>query len=874
MAKVTNLTIAKQNNSNTYFASWSFNEASKNTTTTSSTTFKAGDWVKIKSGAKYYNGVSIPSWVMSDTWRLTEVNGNRAVLGKNASGSHNICSPINTRDITKSGSSSGSGSTTVTVNTLDHFVANWYYTTGNGSSFFGGSANVEYWKPKNFTFSPPENAATVSVSVKPVAKTHKVNGKDVAYWSGTSVQYKLNITELPPEIPPVPTVTIEKYKVTSDNVGNYKLTASLNNIEDARSDKIEFWVYSGNTKKYAGTVNVSTARASYSVTVAVGSDYRVKCRAINMVGSTQRYSNWSEFSSSVKTAPAKPEKYNSIRALSSTSVALDWSGVSNATKYNVQYTKNKMYFDSNTSEVQTVTLDATEGWSHAEITNLETGKEWFFRVNAENDQGASYWMDPISIVIGKKPGPPTTWSSTTTAITGEPLTLYWAHNAEDGSTQTYAELELIFKLNDDDPGVKETHTIKNENIDNEDEKDKTLFYSVDTTEYDEGSKIEWRVRTAGATKEYGDWSIQRTVDIYAKPTLALSMTDVDSTAIETLVSFPFYISALAGPSTQAPIGYHLSVVSNETYNTVDYIGNPRIVNTGEVLYSKYFDITEPLLVEMSPGNLDLENGINYTINCTVSMNSGLTAEDTLNFNVSWTDEQYEPDAEIGIDTDVYSATITPYCKDEEGLLLDDILLSVYRREFDGSFTEIERNIENNMSTTIIDPHPSLDYARYRIVVTSKTTGAVSFYDVPGYPVNCTSVIIQWNEEWSNFDPSAEDELQEPPWVGSLLKLPYNIDISDSNDIDVSLVEYIGRSHPVSYYGTHIGTKSTWNMDIPKDDIDTIYALRRLAKYTGDVYVREPSGSGYWASISVSFSKKHCVLTIPITLSITRVEGGI
>ena len=43
---------------------------------------------------------------------------------------------------------------------------------------------------------------------------------------------------------------------------------------------------------------------------------------------------------------------------------------------------------------------------------------------------------------------------------------------------------------------------------------------------------------------------------------------------------------------------------------------------------------------------------------------------------------------------------------------------------------------------------------------------------------------------------------------------------------------------------------------------------------GDVYVREPSGSGYWANVSVSFSQTHCETVIPVTLNITRVEGGI
>ena len=107
----------------------------------------------------------------------------------------------------------------------------------------------------------------------------------------------------------------------------------------------------------------------------------------------------------------------------------------------------------------------------------------------------------------------------------------------------------------------------------------------------------------------------------------------------------------------------------------------------------------------------------------------------------------------------------------------------------------------------------------------------------------------------------------------MLRLPYNVDVADSHDPDVALVEYIGRKHPVSYYGTQLGESATWNTEIEKDDRDTLYAIRRLAVYSGDVYVREPSGSGYWAHITVSFSQKHRELTIPITLNIKRVEGG-
>ena len=108
----------------------------------------------------------------------------------------------------------------------------------------------------------------------------------------------------------------------------------------------------------------------------------------------------------------------------------------------------------------------------------------------------------------------------------------------------------------------------------------------------------------------------------------------------------------------------------------------------------------------------------------------------------------------------------------------------------------------------------------------------------------------------------------------MLKIPYNIDVSDDHKPDASLVKYIGRERPVSYYGTQLGETSTWNMEIPKHDTDTLYALRRLARYMGDVYVREPSGSGYWANITISYSQTHQKLTIPITINITRVEGGV
>jgi hypothetical protein len=272
--------------------------------------------------------------------------------------------------------------------------------------------------------------------------------------------------------------------------------------------------------------------------------------------------------------------------------------------------------------------------------------------------------------------------------------------------------------------------------------------------------------------------------------------------------------------------------------------------------------------------MSLENNVTYTLVVTVAMDSGLSAKASLEFTVQWTVDEYVPDAEIGIDKDSLSAYIRPYCEDDNGNLAPGVVLSVYRRDYDGGFTEIASGIINGGNTYITDPHPSLNLARYRIVATSVETGHVEFYDVPGYPVNEKGIVIQWDEAWTSFNTTTEDVLDQHPWAGSMLKLQYNVDISEANKPDVALVEYIGRKHPVTYYGTQRGKSATWNVTIPKSDAETLHALRRLADWMGDVYVREPSGSGFWANVTISFSKNHKETTIPVTINVTRVEGGV
>lgn len=834
-------------------------------------------------------------------------------------------------------------------NTKEYKVK-WLYATGDGVGFVGKNETVTV---KQSIFSAPENATSVMFSVKPISKTYKdKKGKEIKYWTVDWSSQKKQYFEDPPGVPPVPTEANFTFK-------DLKLTITLNNISGLKADTILFQIAKKDGKVVQnGKAKIANGKVSYTVTLTAGNTYRVRVRSSK--GSLQ--SDWSEYSSDIFTSPAASDGIYLLYALSDTSVHVNWYNVSGVDSYEVQYTANKRFFDSNPSGVQSVTIESVVG--HAEITGLISGQQYFFRVRSikgTGDNSKSSWSEIKSITLGTKPAAPTTWSSTTTAKVGDTLNLYWIHNAEDGSRLTKSQLELIID------GVTQTKTITygtcdtadnvttkkvslngftltsgavvkvymtytntgtsiKLNVNNTGEKNivagdvGSLYwpagalvtftysgsnwvlsevgstgsaesYSIDTSKYTEGTTIQWRVKTAGMLKAsnntyvYSDWSVQRTIDVYAPPTVSVNVTDHTGDTIEELTAFPFNIAINSGPNTQTPLGYFVSITANEAYEDVDEMGNSIFIGAGSEVFYRYIESSSrQLSLPVSAGDINLKNNIHYTVKVTVGMNSGLSGESSEEFTVSLEMPEYWPDAEIIYDEETFTTSIRPYCESENGALIEGILLSVYRREFDGTFTELASDIDNASRTYVTDPHPSLDYARYRIVATDPSSGAISYYDVPGYPINEKSVIIQWDEQWQDYDLLSDktyeingitylDDTDQQPWSGSLIKLPYNIDISDDNQVDVSLVKYIGRKHPVSYYGTQLGSTSTWSMAIPKEDKRTLYALRRLSIWTGDVYVREPSGSGYWANISVSFEQKHNNLTIPVTITITRVEGG-
>lgn len=67
-------------------------------TNTTSSTFKVGDIVSIKSGAVYYDSnTSIPKWVCELKWKVSNVSKTRVVLGKDTTSKYNINSAVDAK---------------------------------------------------------------------------------------------------------------------------------------------------------------------------------------------------------------------------------------------------------------------------------------------------------------------------------------------------------------------------------------------------------------------------------------------------------------------------------------------------------------------------------------------------------------------------------------------------------------------------------------------------------------------------------------------------------------------------------------------------------------------------------------------------------
>lgn len=798
------------------------------------------------------------------------------------------------------------------------------------------------------TFSIPEHAARVWVYITPISETYTVNSTDsegnqlnsaeVYYWVGEASTgvgiWTTNLVE--PATPSAPTLTMGTDAISMTAVLNGFDTLPVATSPDKRQ-QVLFVIYEsengipGKQVDHA-TVSVTTSTASFqSKAVTAGMSYIARAK-IGIYYNTALASNgdwnaeayqlwWGEWGPFSEEVTAKPGAFSmkDARAQSSTSAEVSWEACAGADSYELYYStgtddvsghdilKNpEKYNSSYYTSISGISKDTTK----YVVGGLSSGNEYFFRAKAVNNTGENwagnnanrgsgfisnrlggktYWatQDTASIVncvIGSTPTAPTTWSYVCTVALGEKVNLFFTHNSTDNS-KCYS-YKIHYKVTDYDGTIIEEFDKQVGSITyaSDDEEQNIVEATLDTSRWTKDVVVTWKVATTGITRVFSPWSIERTINVYKKPTLATKLstpghTHEDGGAVHVIGGFPIQMDVSIDAGIQYPTAITMTVVNLSAYTTLNHLGEKVTVPQYTQLYVQNIynnwaaGKKSYATFKIMPMDISLKNDMYYRFDLSAAMSSGLTAKKTYTIHTSWADTQMFPSASIGVNTSLYCAYIRPKCYDRHGNVMKDVMLSVYRREYDDSFAEVATGIRGGNKTTVTDPHPALNFARYRIVTISDATGEVAYFDTQNFKVGIHAIVIQWDDDWSDFN-IVNGASSDQPWNGSMLVLPYNIDTSDSTSPDASLVEYAGRKHPVSYYGTHLGTTSRWSTEIPKKDLDTLYQIRRLQAYMGDVYVREPTGVGYWANIVVDYNITHCELTIPVTFTIKRVEAPV
>lgn len=753
------------------------------------------------------------------------------------------------------------GAPTDTKKGILKYRVRWWYSS---SSYWIEVKDVDYtYKPTSDVITYPDNAKKVKAIVYCYYKSYSSGGKTV---TPATLQVAKEASVVMPVVPGRPGFQI---------LSGTSVKAYLNNInQTANPTGCQFMLERSDGYRYTAPAvklvknSSNQLNGSYVFNTSYGYSYSFSIRvgtAVERVDSNGKglgtyyltnYTEWSEFSLEHNTKPDNAGSITKTVGISDGQIIVYYDKVAGAKEYEVECAKDKSYFTANPSAVKKFESFATSCY----CTGLDAGI-WYFRYRATNDVGEGGWSGIVSGIVGSTPEPPTTWSESSVVVSGEDAIIYWVHNSEDGSEQTKAEIS-----------INNQTVIVSGNI---------QTYKIPTGGIADSDDIVWAVRTAGATGVYGDFSTFKKITVYNAPSVLFSFDDV-------VTSYPINVSAITSPPSQKCIGYHVSIISRTTYKDYGFDGKEITVNAGSVVYDKYFQ-TEMLDFDMNPYDANLSDNAEYTIVISATMDSGLLAVSYFDFRTEITRDQFDimVDA-VGSESDLsVSLNVSCYNEKESGEYTDDdradVLISVYRKAYDGEFVLVEDNIENDGYTWVTDLHPELNYSEYRVVVIGNETGNLSYKDVviqetiPNF-LQTKNIVFNWNERVNglefNPDTQGESEIDGDFSSGSMLELKYNIDVSEQSTPEVNTVNYIGRKHPVSYYGTQSNSKATWSALILASDTESLKKIRNMKDYFGDVYVREPTGAGYWANVNVTINTiTHNTATIPVSFSITRVEGG-
>lgn len=784
----------------------------------------------------------------------------------------------------------------------DHFTVDYEYWTGAVKR--KGTGVVEVWSSAGTTdysvaasqialsnnfrvsWTAPTNALKARARVLPVAKK---DSKGKAQFTGAKWSNKQGV-DFRTDALPAPSIT------ASFNADTSEATVSVTSSDaDARMCQV-IAKNSAGTQKY-DSGNVALSNGGYTVKKGVTAGETWTFQALVLSHGEKAKSPWA-YAAPVVAKPSGPT-LKTVAAEGDDGIKATYSAVA-CQSYTVEYVADSYdYFNSKREAVRSVT--GVGGTTFIQ-SGLELGHTWYVRVRAVNQSGEGPWStQQVGAKLELHPDVPTTYDTDPSYKRSDSVRMRWTHNCEGNSEQS--EAEVAMKLSTQSDAQATTYSVGEDMFlvrplsgyadssvvqwrvrtkGNRSEwspwsvwrqfavydlpsvtcslSQNGQFTLVPTSEEGYSSKQPNAEGWYEYTEDNGYFSTEDVSVVTGKAYYRFDGTGTSdaSTGGNALRSIPLLVQMDSQGGGGMPVGYHLTITAREGYSYEAIDGTVVMVPEGFIVYQKDYS-TNARSFETEIGvDVGFQDGASYTVVAELAMNSGLHATSTeCQLDVDFNAKIPDPEGTVTFAPDDLIAEVRCACYDEidgpgdtyEEVLVDDIDLSVYRINTDGTVTLVQSGLPNTGTVSVTDPHATFGKCQYRIVARSLLTGQSVYSDEEADSPHSTCC-VQWDESWSEY---VESEVDEPgamqTYTGNRIDGLYNLNLDESGSMQAEDAEYIGRKHPVSYYGTQRGHTASYRVDFPKADAETLSKCRRLMDYPGDAYVREPSGLGFWARVS-------------------------
>lgn len=540
-------------------------------------------------------------------------------------------------------------------------------------------------------------------------------------------------------------------------------------------------------------------------------------------------------------------------------ISWDWTW-SKATGATISWSSYAESWES-TEEPSTYTIDAVHA-SKWIIRGLDTGKTWYFRVRLNMGSGNNAvvgpWCDTVSLDTATAPQPPVLYLSDSVVNTDGEFTASWDYTSTDGTAQAAAD---ICEATLDSSG-----NVTYGNIIATATTETTKTISVASLNWETGSSHKLCVRVTSKSGKVSErWSYP--IDISVIKPLNITMTsslankeitdDADKKLKRTVLSLssmPMTVTIDGCPEDGTSI---VTIERALDFHIERPDGSDDDGYAGESIVSLYRSGSGSITITNDDLIGSLDDDATYILRATIKDTLGQAATASQQFEVHWDHQAGMPTATIIVNSDKLCAMITPVAPSNyvEGDTCD-----IYRLGIDYPELIVKGA---KYGETYVDPYPAFGEDCGHRVVDITANGDYITEDN----------IIAW-EDYSDEDGDAIYETSVViDFDNNRVKLPYNVELSNSWAKDFKQTTYLGGS-VIGDWNPSVTRKLSVSTDyvVSTSDDSTLQLMRDLAVYPGICHVRTPEGSSFPADVQVSETRtRKTPFLVKFSLTISEVD---